>query len=438
MPTSQATVSSVGNAIANTEGFGASSTNKPTRTNNPGDIGNTDDGSTTTYATQEDGYNALYGQVGSMFDNTSSVYNSDMTIAQVGSHYASNSTAWSNSVASQLGVSPDTKLSDIASGAVPINVVAQPQGSGQVNDSGATSNGSAAPQVSNTGVDNTDPATAVPVFGQEISSEDVINATQPSLVISSGLSQAAWYNDPNILQVGGPTAGIEPPVQFQLFFKENGSPLPILIQLNASIRTYQKSMHHVFTKQQTQTGVLVNLWGMATDTISGAASTGLMANQLGVTDFLSLSTATSTIQQSVLQAFQSGDLVAADTIEAEMSSEGFFRIAAKDAFVELLSLFKNNGSVWFQNKNYTGVTSSMDQVGDDAWSPSTGSSTFQNAARRNDVMTRGKVVMYFRNAKYSGYFKSLSWVMDAKTPFRWNFNFVFQVESTTVTVEVPS
>jgi hypothetical protein len=31
---------------------------------------------------------------------------------------------------------------------------------------------------------------------------------------------------------------------------------------------------------------------------------------------------------------------------------------------------------------------------------------------------------------YLGYFKSLTWAMDAATPFAWAFNFVFQVEKT--------
>jgi hypothetical protein len=63
----QAIIASIGNAIATQEGYGKSQTNLPTRTNNPGDLGNT--GSATQgYATPEAGYNALYGQVGSMFD----------------------------------------------------------------------------------------------------------------------------------------------------------------------------------------------------------------------------------------------------------------------------------------------------------------------------------------------------------------------------------
>lgn len=38
--------------------------------------------------------------------------------------------------------------------------------------------------------------------------------------------------------------------------------------------------------------------------------------------------------------------------------------------------------------------------------------------------------MNYRNNKYLGYFKSLSWTMDAEHPFQWKFNFTFQVERT--------
>jgi len=40
------------------------------------------------------------------------------------------------------------------------------------------------------------------------------------------------------------------------------------------------------------------------------------------------------------------------------------------------------------------------------------------------------VVMQFRNFVYEGYFKSLTWTMDASNPFRWDFSFTFQVERT--------
>jgi len=38
--------------------------------------------------------------------------------------------------------------------------------------------------------------------------------------------------------------------------------------------------------------------------------------------------------------------------------------------------------------------------------------------------------MSYRNNLYLGYFKSLSWTMDAEKPFQWIFHFTFQVEKT--------
>lgn len=289
--------------------------------------------------------------------------------------------------------------------------------------------------------DDSDPALAQPVSGMNVSADQLAglqNAIAPPLIIGDGLGQEAWYTDQGIVRTRRPPTLADFPVTFKLFFDTAANVLPVTIALNASLRTHQRSMRHVVTKQRTLTGMLVNLWGHAPDQISGQGSTGLFLNQLGVSDFLSLSTVSPELQAQILKAFQSPDMNTADSLEAWMNSnEGFFRMAAKDAFVELLSLFKNNGTVWFRNENYTGYTTGKEQMGADAWSPQTGSTTFQNAARRNDVMTRGKVVLYFRNAAYYGYFKNLTFAMDATKPFRWDFNFVFQVESTVTNVSVP-
>ncbi len=289
--------------------------------------------------------------------------------------------------------------------------------------------------------DDSDPATAVAVSGMTVSSAQlasVLNAVNPPLIISTGLDQPSPLEDRGILQVNKATAAVGNPVTFQLYFDTNTSPLPIVLSLNASMRTYQRTVRHTTTRQRTLTGLLVNLWGVAPDQISGEASSGMFANQLGISDFLSLSSVSAQVRSQVLQAFSAQGTQPNDVLEAGLSSDpSYFRMAAKDAFVELLALFKNNGTVWFQNQNYTGYTTGLEQMAADAWSPATGSSTFQNAARRNDVMTRGKVLMNFRNSGYFGYFKTLTWTMDAKNPYRWNFNFVFQVESTITNVNLP-
>lgn len=119
-----------------------------------------------------------------------------------------------------------------------------------------------------------------------------------------------------------------------------------------------------------------------------------------------------------------------------MNKRGFnqtsaFRVAAQDAFAEFLALFKMNGNVWFWNQLWnTGTGDTRDWAQIDAWSPVLGLNTTQINARNNDVLTRGGVIMSYRNYTFQGYFKSLQWTMDANTPYLWNFNFVFQVEKT--------
>jgi len=421
-------IGSVSNAIAGVEGFGADPSNRPTRNNNPGDITDPSTGNFLVFGTQEAGYDKLNSQVSMMVNGGSHIYNANMSLNEIGTIYAKSDT-WGGQVADRLGVPGSTTIGDIVSGKVPVNMVPQPQGDG----TGGTTSSQSQPD-SFLGVNDVDTPDSVPVYGATIPEGQlaaVQNAIAPSLVIESGLGQAGWDTDPSIVRVGGVLSSTPSPVSFQIFFKEGAKPLPVTITLLASLRTHQKALRHVMNKQQTRTGVLINLWGMVPDTITGSGTTGVMMNQFGVTDFLSLSTATEEAKQLVQAAYRN------DVPTSLLGSSGAFRVAARDAFIEFLAMFKNNGIVWFRNTDYTALTADKGQVTADAWSPITGTSTFQNAARRNDVMTRGRVVMTFRNARYSGYFKALSIVEDAKNPFRWNFTFTFQVESTQIAAVVP-
>lgn len=429
--------SSFANAIAVAEGYGAAPGNLPTRSNNPGDIGNTGT-STQGYATPEAGWAALDNQVGLMFSGgPGTQYSPNMTISQVGALYATDPN-WANNVAGILGVPPSTTLAQIASGQVPVTMIPRPGAGG----SSTGSNGPAGSPQTYYGVNDADPAAAVPVSGStaNVTSDDI----EPPYVITAGLDETPWYSDPDILQVDGATQAVPAPVTFAIYFNMDGSPLPVQVRLNASLARSSTSMRHLMHRALTRTGVQLTLWGMQPDLITGSGSTGLFMNQLGLTDFLSIAD----IDSEVIGFIQGG-------FDAELGSNGgvtlvndqatttevgpdAMRIAARDAFVELLFTFKNNGIVWFRNPAYTGYTSGSDnQLGNDAWSPETGSSTFQNNARRNDVMTRGAVAMYFRNSVYYGYFKSLSWTLDATKPFQWNFTFTFQVERTVTVVPTP-
>ena len=105
------------NAIANAEGFQVVGS-IPNRNNNPGDITDPATGSFMSYATPDDGWNALYSQVSAMFSGTSRYYNPSMTISQVAQIYSPDGWLnWANNVASYLGVSTDTTLNDLQGGA---------------------------------------------------------------------------------------------------------------------------------------------------------------------------------------------------------------------------------------------------------------------------------------------------------------------------------
>lgn len=100
-------------AIAYAEGFGKPGT-IPTVRNNPGDLTDSTTGAIISYDTPDDGWSALYHQVYLMFYGGSAHYNASMSILQIGQIYAADWVNWVNNVSSYLGVSADTKLSELA------------------------------------------------------------------------------------------------------------------------------------------------------------------------------------------------------------------------------------------------------------------------------------------------------------------------------------
>jgi hypothetical protein len=301
------------------------------------------------------------------------------------------------------------------------------------------------------GVDNTNPEEAVQFTGKAVPDAVLQNLT-PVTVITGGLDNKAWFND---LSSGGMVVGNLPlksafnpqPVSFQIKFLDgknlvDSNNKPITLLLNASLKRYEISYAHIVNKSPSRTGFHVTFWGQQADVITGSASTGVFMNQLGLTSFMSMSKITPEVTDLVNSAFSTGGTFRAgdnSTAPSQALSSGGLRVAAQDAFVELLSLFKMNGVVYFKNQDHDvgGKASSFQQSSPSAFSPTTGSSTAQMNARHNDVMTRGSVIFNFKNNVYTGFFKSLSWVMDAQKPYSWDFNFVFQVERTYSSVYYP-
>lgn len=106
--------------IAIAEGFFVTGS-RPQRNNNPGDLtvdtinaGIGKDGPFIIYATEDDGWRALYKQVELIFTNASRIYDSNMSIRQIAQKYTTtDQLAWAENVARTLGISIDTPISTL-------------------------------------------------------------------------------------------------------------------------------------------------------------------------------------------------------------------------------------------------------------------------------------------------------------------------------------
>jgi hypothetical protein len=117
--------SAAAGAIAQTEGYGVAG-QIPTLANNPGDLAIGDIGYSTMGSAKitvfpdiTTGWQALQNQVNLIANGQSTAgYPQNATIAQVSNLYSgSTSGVWGNSVASILGVTPDTPFAAVAGGA---------------------------------------------------------------------------------------------------------------------------------------------------------------------------------------------------------------------------------------------------------------------------------------------------------------------------------
>jgi len=286
-----------------------------------------------------------------------------------------------------------------------------------------------------------------------------MQAIIPGIVITTNLDNTPWYQDTNLVTGNKRARSFVTPVSFVMILKnKEGVALcnqsaadgtahgqPIQVQLNASVKSFQKTSKHVYNKQQGRTGWHVTMWGMQADMIEGTCTTGVFMNQLGLTDFLSTAQTSTDLIAVLNKGFwaletdAAGDVLVSNAEGSPMASgsTSSFRVAAQDAFVELLSLFKNNGNIWFRTDNSTGSLSGDQMDGISAWSPTLGVSSQQGHSRNNDVFARGSIAMTLKDSTFLGYFKSLSWSQDAKDPYQWHFNFVFQIERTITLLELP-
>lgn len=121
--TTQELIDKFADAIAFAEGFYVVNS-RAWRNNNPGNLtvdttgtGIGKDGMFIIYSTAEDGFDALKRQIAKMLDGTSAFYNASMSIEEIAKRYASTTPDewinWANNVASRLGVTVETRLSDL-------------------------------------------------------------------------------------------------------------------------------------------------------------------------------------------------------------------------------------------------------------------------------------------------------------------------------------
>ena len=116
----------ISRAIAQEEGFNVANS-VPQRAHNPGDL--TDDGDVglgtvqtsgphgakiTIYATDADGWAALYRKVRRMLSGASHTYTPELSLIQVGLKWAGDPN-WGRNVADVLGIDPQMTLAEIAS-----------------------------------------------------------------------------------------------------------------------------------------------------------------------------------------------------------------------------------------------------------------------------------------------------------------------------------
>lgn len=108
----------IAQAIAKAEGFFVSGS-EPQRAHNPGDLELGDVGNgllfnKTIFATDDDGWNALYHQIGLMISGDSKIYDPSMSWRDIAASWVGTSDAnnWMLNVTNALGVLPDSTLGD--------------------------------------------------------------------------------------------------------------------------------------------------------------------------------------------------------------------------------------------------------------------------------------------------------------------------------------
>lgn len=279
-----------------------------------------------------------------------------------------------------------------------------------------------------------DAATSVPDQSFLQSNYTTVEANLPSLALTEDLDNTPWYLDNDSI-VGNPNLLDRQivPAYFEINLKQSNSDrlkdsnnTPIMVRLNVSLQEIDISEAHIMSNSQTLTGYHISVWGQEPDIISATGTTGLFINRYGIAPLMSK-------RGADIQEYTKYINLNPNSFDINANIKNPFKIAAQDAFMEMLGLFKNNGITRYHPELtsrifQTGNPGNSQVVGEASWSPAIGASSTQAQNRNNDILTRGYVVFNYKSAVFLGYFKTLNFSINANNPYKWDFNFTFQVE----------
>ena len=268
----------------------------------------------------------------------------------------------------------------------------------------------------------------------------------PTAVIKDGLDNVPWWKVEGLL-VGNPNLRrIPDALSFRVrLYRDKGTVLtdskgqPIEVRLNCGVDNFSTGSTHQNTIEPTATALLMNVWEAKPDMINAHGTTGVFLNQFGLSDFMSANGSAQAL--GLYDIMDSAYSESPKALAAKLKMSNKFRVAAQDAFVELLSLFKSNGIQRFLPLDlaYTALDkdgkpvvelvnqNAADAKNEQAWSATAGLTGFQMRHRVGDVFQSGYVEMTYRGRVLLGQFKSFEWLASAESPFRWDFSFVFRV-----------
>lgn len=272
-----------------------------------------------------------------------------------------------------------------------------------------------------------DEATAAQSVRLRLDTKDVTPVDAPR-VIDDGLDETPWWALENAVTGNPALQRIPPAISFRLVLDSGtGSVLsdkdgaPLEIRLVTGVKTFSTGSTQSNSVHPTATALLLNVWEGKPDMITVTGTTGVFMNQGGLTSLMSHKGSPLLLRMLLRNSTYNG--IGGDW-SGENDVKNRFRVAAQDAFIELLSLFKHNGTHRFTPMQQRTVQSARNEA---AWSAAAGLTGYQMRSRAGDVLGAGYVEMVYKGRVMRGMFKTFEWTANAESPYRWDFSFTFRV-----------